>query len=408
MIVLTNPVSSGTALADAFDEAGVDCVHVYDRSLADDADDGRWAGRTLVHRELCETARTLAGLGASAVVAASEFGVTLADELAGLLGLPHNVASVSRARRDKFLMAQAIAAAGLPVAWSASVRSPTELSRVLAGRRFPVMIKPRSSAGSDGCRVCHTAAEARTAFDEIFAGLNLLGEVNDEILVQEYLDGPQFIVNTVSMGGRHVLADFYHCRVDNTDTGAPVYRHIRAPLRLDDSDQEIIDYALSCLDALGVVDGAAHTELRYTAMGPRLIEVNSRVMGPCLTPDPYFAALGITHQHLVVERYVDPGRFSQRFDTGYAPKGALAKVFLRAHRDGVLSGMPGVATLRGLPGFHSVARLPRIGHAVPDRLLTTGASGIAFLVHEDEARLFRSLAIIHELEDSGRFYDVSE
>jgi ATP-grasp domain len=408
MIVLTNPVSSGTALADAFDEAGVDCVHVYDRSLAGDARDGRWSGRTLVHRDLGETAHALVGLGASAVVAASEFGVTLADELAGLLGLPHNVASGSRARRDKYLMAQAIAAAGVPVAWSATVRSPAELHGVLAGRRFPVMIKPRSSAGSDGCRVCHTITEAETAFEEIFTGLNLLGEVNHEILVQEYLDGPQFIVNTVSMGGRHLLADFYRCRVDNTETGAPVYRHIRTPLRLDDRDREIIGHALSCLDALGVVDGAAHTELRHTAAGPRLIEVNSRVMGPCLSPDPYFAALGITHQHLVVERYVDPERFSARFDTDYAPKRALAKVFLRAHRDGVLSAMPGVARLRRLPGFHSVARLPRIGRAVPDRLLTTGASGIAFLVDEDEARLFRSLAIIHELEDSGRFYQVSE
>jgi hypothetical protein len=350
----------------------------------------------------------LTRLGVSAVVAASEFGVTLADDLAGLLDLPRNEPSASRARRDKYLMAQRVAAAGIPVAWSALVSSCASLSEVLHGRSFPVMIKPRSSAGSDGCRICHTPDQAAAAFGEIFAGLNLLGERNHEILVQEYLDGPQFIVNTVSLAGQHVLADFYRCRIDNTDAGAPVYRHIRAPLRLDERDQSIIDHTLSCLDALGIVDGAAHTELRYTSSGPRLVEVNSRVMGPCLSPDPYFAALGVTHQHLVVERYTNPSRFAARVGSPYRPSRTLAKVFLRADRDGVLRGIPGVDVLRKLPGFHSIARLPRIGEPVPDRLLTTGASGIAFLVHEDEAQLFRSLAIIHELEDSGRFFDVAE
>jgi glutathione synthase/RimK-type ligase-like ATP-grasp enzyme len=407
VIVLTNPVSSGTALADAFDEAGVDCVHLYDRELADSIQDGRWSGHTLVHRDLNETACLLVRLGATAVVAASEYGVTLADELAGLLDLPRNEPSASRARRDKYLMARTVAAAGLPVAWSSLVRSCDELREVLAGRAFPVMIKPRSSAGSDGCRVCHTPEQAAQAFGEIYDGMNLLCEVNSEILVQEYLDGPQFIVNTVSLAGRHVLADFYRCRIDNTDAGAPVYRHIRSPLRLDDRDREIIAYALSCLDALGVVDGAAHTELRYTRSGPRLVEVNSRVMGPCLAPDPYFAALGITHQHLVVERYTNPARFAKRVGSPYAPSRALAKVFLRPSQDGVLRAIPGVDVLRKLPGFHSIARLPRIGEPVPDRLLTTGASGIAFLVHDDEARLFRSLAIVHELEDSGRFFEVA-
>ncbi len=402
MIVLVNPVSSGTALADAFDEQGNECVHVYDADLAPAAPDPR----VVVHHDVDETLRALQRRGATAVVAASEFGVTLADELASRLGLPHNNPVVAGARRDKLLMADAIAAAGLPVAWSASVGSRAELSRLLTGATFPVMVKPRNSAGSDGCRICRSPDAALAAFDDIFAGRNLMGEVNDEVLVQEYLEGPQFIVNTVSMSGKHALADYYHCRVDDQPTGAPVYRHIRSPLRLSARDQEIIDYALSCVDALGITEGAAHTELRYTPRGPRLVEVNARVMGPCLAPDAYFAALGVTHQHLVVERYVDPDRFAARLSAPYQPSRALAKVFLRAHREGILAGMPGLAVLRGLPAFHSIARLPAVGAPVPDRLLTTGASGIAFLVHDSEAVLSESLSVLHELEDAGNLYHV--
>jgi glutathione synthase/RimK-type ligase-like ATP-grasp enzyme len=404
VIVLVNPVSSGTALADAFDEQGGECLHLYDPDLAPGTPDGR----VFVHRDDDETLRVLERRRVTAVVAASEFGVTLADRLARELGLPHNSSVAAGARRDKFLMADAIAAAGLPAAWSASAGSRAELARLLDGATFPVMVKPRSSAGSDGCRICPTPDAALAAFDDIFSGRNLMGEVNSEILVQEYLSGPQFIVNTVTMEGKHALADYYHCRVDDTEAGAPVYRHIRAPLRLDDRDREIIEYALSCVDALGIVEGAAHTELRYTARGPRLVEVNARVMGPCLSPDPYFAALGVTHQHLVVERHLDPDRFATRIGAPYQPSRALAKVFLRAHREGILTGMPGLATLRALPGFHSIARLPVIGAPVPDRLLTTGASGIAFLVHDSETVLGESLSVLHDVEDAGHFYRVED
>lgn len=403
MIVLVNPVSSGAKLAEAFAEQDAACLHLYTPDLAPSpATDARM----LVHQDLGRTLRELGDRGVSAVIAASEFGVLLADQLAHRLGLPHNAIEHSRARRDKLLMAEAVRAAGLPVAWSASVGSRAALGRTLAEAPFPVMVKPRSSAGSDGCRICRTPDEALTAFDDIFAGANLMGEVNTEVLVQEYLDGPQRIVNTVSMDGKHALSDYYHCRVDNTAGGAPVYRHIRTPLRLDERDREIIEYALSCIDALGITEGAAHTELRHTARGPRLVEVNSRVMGPCLEPDPYFAALGISHQHLLVERHLEPNRYAGRFGAGYAPSRGLVKIFLRAHRDGVLRGMPGIGTLRRVRGFHSIARLPTIGEPVPDRLLTTGASGIAFLVHPDESVLIESADVVHELEDTGRLYHV--
>jgi hypothetical protein len=404
VIALVNPVSSGAELARAFHERGTACVHVYGPGVPVGASP---AGvRVISCSDVAVAERELRALGVSAVVAASEFGVRPADELAHRLGLPGNTYELSEARRDKSLMMRRLQQQGLRATRTAIVRTEAELDQALAGFPFPLVVKPRDSAGSDGCRVCADPEQARAAFAQVINERNLMGHTNDAVLVQEYLDGPQFIVNTVSAGGRHTLGELYAARIDRQPGGAPVFRHMISVRTLDGSDKELVGYVFDCLDALGVSEGAAHTEVRRTPDGPCLVEVNARVMGPCLAPDAYFAAFGYSHQHLVVESMVDPAVFALRDASGYGPDRHVAKVFLRAHRDGVVRAVPGLDLLRRLPGFHSVARLAEIGRPVPDRLLTTGASGIAFFVHEDPATIENALRVLHELEDAGRFYEL--
>jgi hypothetical protein len=402
MIVLTNPVSSGTALARAFDERTSDTLRIYTPELVP-ADHG---DRTLVHQDLEETWLTLARAGASHVVAASEYGVTLADELNDRLGLPGNDPLLSGARRDKYLMIRAINEARVPIGNAVIVQSIAEMTAALDGCEFPIMVKPVDSAGSDGCRVCPDRLAAHRAGAALLGNRNLLGRNNDRVLLQEYFSGPQYVVNTVSIGGTHLLSDYYHCRIDEVEEGAPVYRHMRAPQLLDDRDHDVIRYTLRCLDALGIKEGAAHSEVRMTSNGPRMVEVNSRVMGPCLEPDPYFAALGTTHQHATAERYLDPEAFRARFEMPYRARKHLAKVFLRAHSEGTIAAVPGLAALRRLPNLHTVVGVPSAGTTVRDRLLTTGFTGIAFLVDDDGDRLTESLATIHDLENAGQLFDI--
>lgn len=408
MIALVNPVSTGTELSAAFREEGAPCVHVYteDQRAAHAADSS--APRLMHHGDPERTAQHLSRMGVRTVVPASEYGVTLADELAELLGSPHQLPELRAARRDKFLMAEALRAAGLPHARSVTVTDEAELERVLAGwDHYPLVVKPLDSAGSDGCTVCPDRSAALTAFREVTGARNLMGATNDRVLVQECLEGTQYIVNTVSLGGRHLLTELYGERIDRID-GAPVLRHAVSRTEAAGEERALVDYVLACLDTLGVREGAAHTEVMLTARGPRLVEVNSRIMGPCLAPDPYHAAFGYSHQHLTVERYLRPAEFERRFELPYGPARTVAKLFLRPHRDGVLESVDGLRVLRRMPGFHSVARLPRAGEPLRDRTLTTGECGIAFLVHEDGELLASVLEMVHGMEDAGDFFRVRD
>ncbi|GAA0476337.1 ATP-grasp domain-containing protein [Streptomyces olivaceiscleroticus] len=409
MIALINPVSSGAALADAFWEEGADCLHIYSAGLEPSAQSpAAQHTKPYHHTDLQDTAAHLAAHGVHTVIAASEYGVTLADELSQELGLPHHDHRLRGARRDKHLMAQALAAASLPHARTTLVHTEDELRAALDDEpTFPVVVKPVNSAGSEGCLIVDSPEEALDVFRASTGRVNLMGEVNDGYLVQEFLRGTQYIVNTVSHDGKHLLAEVYAERIDYVD-GAPMLRHIISRSAFTDAEQHLVDYVLRCLDALGIRDGAAHTEVMLTAHGPRLVEVNSRVMGPCLAPDPYQAAYGYSHQHLTVERFLRPEEFDKRFPLPHGPARTVAKVFLRPHREGVLTAMDGLRTMRRLPGFHSIARLPVIGEPMQDRYLTTGACGIAFFVHEDTELLQHSLATLHDIEDAGGMFRLED
>lgn len=407
MFILVDPVSTGKALAEAFREEGAECLHLYNASLRDayDADD---SPRTMLHEDVAKTLEVLGELPLDAVIAASEFGVLLADELAAALGLPHHRPELAAARRDKELMVRALERAGVPAARTASVRSEGEIERLLSDwDSYPLMVKPRNSAGSDGCVISPDGHTALQAFRDIVHRRNLMGEVNEDVLVQEFLTGTQYIVNTVSLAGRHLVSDVYAERIDHVD-GAPVLRHIISRPLLESAEAGLVDYVLECLDALGIREGAAHTEVMLTPAGPRLVEVNSRVMGPSLAPDPYHAAFGYSQQHLVAERFLRPDEFARRFELPYTAARTVAKVFLRPHRQGVLRAVNGARVLRRMPGFHSIDRLPVVGECVKDRYLTTGACGVAYLVHEDEELLLSSLGVIHSLEDTDGFYQFDE
>jgi hypothetical protein len=408
VITLVNPVSSGPELSRALREEGGDVLHLYStgQRAAYEAERAApaTAGSVLLHTDLDVTVREVRRRGVERVVAASEYGVILADTLAAALGLDHHRPELAPARHDKNLMIRAVADAGLPVAATHAVRDADGLDKALAELgRYPVIVKPGNSAGSDGCHTCDTRQQAHQTFGRLARARNLLGRRNDEILVQERLHGTLYIVNTVSMAGRHLVSEVYAKRVDWMD-GAPLLRHVMAVTDPGPAERELIDYVLGCLDALGVREGAAHSEVMLTPEGPRLVEVNSRIMGPCLSPDPFFAAFGYSQQHLVAERFLRPGDFARRLEAPYGPARTLARVFLRGLRAGVVTAMDGLRTLRRLPGFHSLTRLPALGSPLADPYLTTGAGGVAYFVSDDRELLDHSLSVVHAMEESGALF----
>ncbi|MGH3622965.1 MAG: ATP-grasp domain-containing protein [Sciscionella sp.] len=407
-VALVDPFSSGLSLIEAFRERGVEPFHVYQQFLAEAYELDPGPGGKLLHENFSATCTALKEYGAEAVLAASETGVGLADELAAALGLPHNVPELAAARTSKLEEARALQAAGVPFARTEEICGQDDLRRVLGlFDRFPVVVKPVASAGSDGVVICADAEAARRAVEGLLGHRNAVGAVNDSVLLQEHLDGQQYILNTVTVDGQHVISDVLVSRFDEVD-GKPIFRHKISRRELDATDRTVVDYGLCCLDAVGLVNGAGHTEIRLTDRGPLLIEVNFRLMGPILPADVYVPALGHSHATLFADAVLGRPVFRRHAARGYpVPKKFFAFVFMRAHDSGLVLGMPGLDEVRRLDTFHSFTKLPRLGAEIRNPLMTTGSGGIAYFVSPDAEAILADMDRVHELEDTGRLYSMS-
>ena len=108
----------------------------------------------------------------------------------------------------------------------------------------------------------------------------MLGLTNYSVLLQEYLAGDEYVVDTVSRDGVHKCVALwkYDKRVYN---GAPVVYYGMQLLAIDSEPRlaEMVGYTASVLDALGIRYGCCHTEIMLVERGPVLVEVNCRIHG---------------------------------------------------------------------------------------------------------------------------------
>ena len=116
----------------------------------------------------------------------------------------------------------------------------------------------------------------RLAFGKLEGTKNILGLDNYAVLCQEYLEGDEWVVDTVSRAGEHKVVALW--KYDKRDYhGSPVVYH---GMRLHNVEADepllrgMVAYVTAVLDALGITDGAMHSEIMATARGPVLVEVH--------------------------------------------------------------------------------------------------------------------------------------
>ncbi len=130
----------------------------------------------------------------------------LADRLSEAMGLRSNGTALSESRRNKFVMGETVRAAGLRAVRQLRATCWAEIAAFLEDWRpepFRVIVKPLDSAGSEDVTLCVSLADVQAAYGNIIGKVNGLGLVNSCVLVQEYLEGQEYVVDIVSRDGEH-------------------------------------------------------------------------------------------------------------------------------------------------------------------------------------------------------------
>ena len=225
------------------------------------------------------------GYKIEAIFPGAETGVLLADKLSEFLKLRTNGTVLSEARRNKYIMGETVRSAGVRAVRQLKSSVWGEIETWLSAWNpspYKVIVKPLDSAGSDDVTLCLSEDEVKQAFGNIMGKVNGLGLVNRAVLVQEYLEGQEYVIDTVSRDGEHKVVAIwaYDRRAAN---GAQFVCFGQRLLTMSDEHcAEIVAYQLKVLDALGIKHGPTHGEVKWHQDEPVLIEVGARCHGKLL------------------------------------------------------------------------------------------------------------------------------
>ena len=194
--------------------------------------------------------------------------------LAAAREIPEPVAGIMSYDEARIAATAAVAEAlGLPT-------SPAEAIAAAERIGYPVVLKPRNLAASFGVSRADDADELAGAY--VRARSVTLPEApetfDEDVLVEEFLDGPEISVDAMVLDGwveplvvAHKETGFapsFEETGHTVDAGDPLLR-----------DPELRSVLTAAHAAVGYTTGTTHTELRLTADGLKVIEINGRLGG---------------------------------------------------------------------------------------------------------------------------------
>ncbi|GAA2038453.1 ATP-grasp domain-containing protein [Catenulispora yoronensis] len=295
-IVIVDPLSTGRELAPAFAARGVKAIAVLSNVVIAPTYIPSWEpenfdlilGWNGTDAGLEQLVATLTPFAPIAVIAGAEIGVILGDRLgARLAPATGNDPATSLNRRDKGDMGSAVAAAGIPALRQLCTADPEAAAAWIGENgldRARLVLKPSNSSLTDEVHFVEPGAPWRPAFDRILASTNALGLRNTQVLVQEFAEGVEYIVDLYSVDGAHGLVDV--CRYTkasrkDSEGGHRIGIYERVDFLPPDSPEipDLFDYAKRVADAVGIRNGSAHAEIMLTPAGPRLLEIAARPAG---------------------------------------------------------------------------------------------------------------------------------
>ncbi|WP_068926919.1 ATP-grasp domain-containing protein [Planobispora rosea] len=185
---------------------------------------------------------------------------------AAYFGLPGKDWRACVTAKNKALTRRRLAAAGIETVRSVRLAPGDPLPE--RDVPLPAVVKPREGVASEDVVLVRDGRELAEAVRAIRNR-----RPGEALVVEEYLDGPLRTLETLGDGGEiRVLGGF-------RTTLGPLPYFVEERLDWEPPPATERDHVLRALQALGVGFGACHTEYVTTPDGPRIIEINYRVIG---------------------------------------------------------------------------------------------------------------------------------
>jgi biotin carboxylase len=297
-----------------------------------------------------------------ACVARFEPYVPLLGVICEELGLPGPSARAAWLSRDKILMRDAFAKAGISQPRYRAVRNMADLTDAASYLGYPFLLKPVSGSKSRFIRKLSSPADLEPAFAFVSrscreSDVNLFssyshGQENDfrtTFIAEEYLKGRQVTTTSFVQNGRvtHLsVCDLVTAQDEGLDAFYLITR--TAPSTLSEKEQgDIMTFSTAAIRALGLDNCALHPEYILTAEGPKVLEISARLAG--YRAEMHRFAFGMDLNRAVIQVALgEKPDFAKRFEH------AATAVEAWLEHAGVVIDYEGLDAIRSIVGLETL------------------------------------------------------
>lgn len=289
----------------------------------------------------------------------------------GLVGIDMDTAIKAT---NKAEMREALAAGHVPIPEFHRVRTEAEYRAAIACFDEKCIVKPADNSGSRGVYLIgNVKDEAQVA--EAYTHSRQYSR-SGEIVVEEYMEGPEVSVETMSIDGIcHVVQI-----TDKLTTGAPYFvemGHNQPSMLPEEVKEDIRRVAIAANRAIGIQNGPSHTEIKVTKRGAKIVELGARLGGDCITTHLVPLSTGVNMVELCI-----------RIAMGEKPeikpifeKGSAIRYF--RHGAGRVTQLDGVEEALTLPGIRQISLVHGLGEQVHE--ITSSSERMGFVVAQGDA-----------------------
>ena len=338
------------------------------------------------------------------VLPGNERGVETATRLADDLGLLGASAELLPYMTQKDQMQMALKKAGLRYIKGKVIHSVEEAVKFYDEEGLDeVVVKPVLSAGSFGVTICKNKDEMIDAITSNLGSISTYADKDLGLVVQEKINGTEYIVNTVSNNGVHRVTLIWKYYKVKTREGNQIYDFMESVNELDIAQAEMVEYAYDVADAIGIQYGPIHGEYMIDDKGPVLIEVNCRPCGGHMAAEFLDKISGQHETDSILDSYLDEERFNRERLKPYRLYGHGGLKFFIVPEDLMAESIPMQNIAERLPS-HFKTSLPTLenGHQFfPKTIELDNAGGIIYLCHEDKAVVRKDLDYLRSVEQNA-------
>ena len=357
-----------------------------------------------------DTLKIVKKISPALIIPGSDAGIELATKLSHDLGLIGNDPKNLPKMRNKFICQQALAKAGIRSIQSkvtSDYEEALDFYKKMRSQGKKMILKPISGISSLGVFVINSQNELKKAlsFNQGFIGKMYNGGSKNDVLLQEFIDGEEYIFNTVSCRGKHkVTLVSKNCKV--VQNGRKLYDYeILVPV--DSEEYRLIeDYGKKVLDAIGIEYGTVHSEIMVDKDGPVLIEANCRLCGRNMFSSFLDECMGFHESKESLLSYLRPDYYLENcLDEKVKIIKPYIVKYISLQNNAFVFHLKIEELFEKLPGYRYYYSHSKFGF-LPKTTDLSSALAYVFFAFENEKGIQNILDFIHDLEENHpeKFY----